>query len=577
MPMLLRLLRRFMAPYRGALAGVVLLQLVATGGMLLLPSLNADIIDNGVATGDIDYIVRTGLLMLVISAVEVGAATGAVYFAARAAMGFGRDVRLALVRNVGRFSAREFGTFGAPSLITRNTNDVQQVQMLVLMTCTIVVTSPIMGIGGVIMAIRQDPGTSLVLVVAVPVLIFTMVTLIALMLPGFRVMQKRIDSVNRVLREQITGIRVIRAFVRDETEKARFDGANDDLTATALRVGRVNSVLYPAVLLISNVSTVGVLWVGAHRIDSGAMQVGSITAMITYIAQILMAVLMTSFVAIMAPRAAVCAERILDVLDTEPTVSSPAEPVRELPPRVTLELRNAGFSYPGADAPVLSGVSFRADPGSTTAIIGGTGSGKSTLMRLVPRLIDVTAGQVLVAGVDVRALDTDVLRSRIAVVPQKAYLFSGTIADNLRYGRADATDDELWHALEVAQAADFVHRTEDGLNTVLSQGGTTVSGGQRQRLAIARALVRRPAIYLFDDAFSALDPATDARLRAALEPETRDACVLIVAQRVSTVQDADRIVVLDNGVMVDSGTHLGLLGRCRTYSEIVESQRMATV
>lgn len=576
MSMLLRLLRRFLAPYRGALTAVVLLQLVATGGMLLLPSLNADIIDRGVAVGDIGYITRTGLLMLGISAVEIGASIGAVYFAARAAMGFGRDVRSALVRQVGTFSAREFGTFGAPTLITRNTNDVQQVQMLVLMTCTIVVMSPIMGIGGVIMALREDPGTSLVLVVAVPVLIFTMAALIALMLPGFRVMQKRIDVVNRVLREQITGIRVIRAFVRDETERARFDRANDDLTATALRVGRVNSVLYPAVLLISNVSTVAVLWVGGLRIDAGAMQVGSITAMITYIAQILMAVLMTSFVAIMAPRAAVCAERILEVLDTEPTVTTPADPVRALPPRITLELRNAGFSYPGADAPVLSGVSFRADPGTTTAVIGGTGSGKSTLMRLIPRLIDVTDGRVLLSGIDVRAVDTEVLRSRIAVVPQKAYLFSGTIADNLRYGRADATDDELWHALEVAQAADFVRDTPDGLNTVLSQGGTTVSGGQRQRLAIARALVRKPSIYLFDDAFSALDPATDARLRAALAPETRNACVLIVAQRVSTVQDADRIIVLDNGTMVDSGTHLGLLGRSRTYSEIVESQRMAT-
>ncbi|UYP19236.1 ABC transporter ATP-binding protein/permease [Rhodococcus sp. Z13] len=575
--MLLRLLRRFLAPYRGALLAVVLLQLVATGGMLLLPSLNADIIDRGVAVGDVGYITRTGMTMLGISAVEIAASIGAVYFAARAAMGFGRDVRLALVRSVGRFSAREFGTFGAPSLITRNTNDVQQVQMLVLVTCTIVVTSPIMAFGGVIMALREDVGTSLVLVVAIPVLIFTMVTLIALMLPGFRVMQTRIDVVNRVLREQITGIRVIRAFVRDETERGRFDVANDDLTATALRLGRVNAVLYPAVLLISNVSTVAVLWVGGHRIADGQMEVGSITAMITYIAQILMAVLMTAFVAILAPRASVCAERILDVLETEPTVTAPADPVRGLPPRVTLELREAGFSYPGADAPVLSGVSFLADPGSTTAIIGGTGSGKSTLMRLVPRLIDVTAGQVLVGGVDVRALDPEELRARIAVVPQKAYLFSGTVADNLRYGRADATDDELWHALEVAQAADFVHRMPEGLGTVLSQGGTTVSGGQRQRLAIARALVRRPSIYLFDDAFSALDPATDARLRAALEPETRDACVLIVAQRVSTVQDADRIVVLDNGVMVDVGSHLGLLGRCETYAEIVESQRMATL
>lgn len=575
--MLIRLLRRFLAPYKGALAAVVLLQLVATGGMLLLPSLNADIIDEGVAAGDVDFIMRTGLLMLAISAVEIGASVGAVYFAARAAMSFGRDVRLAVVQRVGEFSAREFGTFGAASLITRNTNDVQQVQMLVLMTCTIVVTSPIMAIGGIFMALREDPGTSLVLVVAVPVLVFTMVSLILLMLPGFRVMQKRIDGVNRVLREQITGIRVVRAFVRDETERARFERANDDLTATALRVGRVNSLLYPAVLLIANASTVAVLWVGGHRVDAGEMQVGSITAMITYVAQILMAVLMASFIAIMTPRATVCAERLLEVLDTEPTVASPPDPVRQLPARVSVEFRGAGFSYPGADAPVLRGISFRADPGTTTAIIGGTGSGKSTLMRLLPRLIDATEGQVLVGGTDIRALDTEVLRSRIAVVPQKAYLFSGSIADNLRYGRPDATDAELWHALEVAQAAEFVHATPDGLNTEISQGGTTVSGGQRQRLAIARALVRRPSIYLFDDAFSALDPATDGRLRAALEPETRNACVLIVAQRVSTVQDADRIVVLDNGTIVDVGTHLGLLGRCDTYFEIVESQRMASV
>ncbi|TCN49078.1 ATP-binding cassette subfamily B protein [Rhodococcus sp. SMB37] len=575
--MLVRLLRRFLVRYKGSLIAVVVLQLAATTGMLLLPSLNADLIDQGVAVGDIDYILRTGLLMLGISAVEVACSMGAVYFAARAAMSFGRDVRLALVQRVGGFSAREFGTFGAPSLITRNTNDVQQVQMLVLMTCTIVVMSPIMGVGGIIMALREDVGASLVLAVAVPALILTMVVLIALMLPGFRVMQIRLDGVNRVLREQVSGIRVVRAFVRDDTEKARFDRANDDLTATALRVGRVNSVLYPAVLLIANVSTVAVVWVGGARIDSGAMQVGSITAMITYVAQILMAVLMSSFIAMMMPRASVCAGRILEVLDTEPTVAAPAEPVRELGTHIDVELRGAGFSYPGADAPVLRDISFRAEPGTTTAIIGGTGSGKSTLMRLIPRLIDVTDGQVLVAGVDVRRLDPEVLRSRISVVPQKAYLFSGTIADNLRYGRADASDDELWHALEVSQAADFVHAMPDRLESVLSQGGTTVSGGQRQRLAIARALVRKPSIYLFDDAFSALDPATDARLRAALEPETRNACVFIVAQRVSTVQDADRIVVLDGGAMVASGTHLGLLGRSPTYAEIVESQRMAAV
>lgn len=572
--MLIRLLRRFLLRYRGSLVTVVLLQLVSTAALLQLPALNADLIDNGVARGDVDYIVRTGLVMLAVATVEIACSIGAVYFAARAAMSFGRDVRLAVVQQVGRFSSREFGKFGASTLITRNTNDIQQVQMLVLMVCTVVVTSPIMAIGGVIMALREDLGTSLVLAVSVPALVLTMVVIVMLILPGFRVMQRRIDTVNRVLREQVTGIRVVRAFVRDNTEQARFGRANDDLTATSLRVGRVNSVLYPAVMLIANVSTIGVVWVGGHRIDEGAMQVGSITAMITYVGQILMAVLMSAFVAVMLPRATVCAERILEVLDTEPTVAAPPNPITVMPETVTLEVRNGGFSYPGADAPVLRGVSFRAEPGTTTAIIGGTGSGKSTLMRLIPRLIDVTEGQVLVSGTDVRAFDPAVLRSRIAVVPQQAYLFSGTIADNLRYGRADATDEELWHALEIAQAADFVHAMPDRLGAMVSQGGTTVSGGQRQRLSIARALVRRPAVYLFDDSFSALDAATDARLREALIPETRDACVILVAQRVSTVQDADNIIVLDEGAMVDAGTHLGLLGRCRTYSEIVESQRM---
>ncbi|WP_072815617.1 ABC transporter ATP-binding protein [Rhodococcus zopfii] len=575
--MLVRLLRRFLTPHRGALAAVVVLQLVSTVAMLILPGLNADIIDNGVARGDIGYIMRTGGIMLVIAAFEVACAIGAVYFAARTAMSVGRDIRLSLVRRVGQFSAREYGKFGAASLITRNTNDVQQIQMLVMMTCTIFVIAPIMGVGAIVMALREDRGTSVVVAVAVPVLILTILGLMALMLPSFRVMQVKIDNVNRVLREQITGIRVVRAFVRDDSERARFDEANADLTATALRVGRINAVLYPAVILIANASTVAVLWVGGHRIGNGDMEIGSLTALITYVTQILLAVLMASFVALMAPRAAVCADRILEVLDTEPSVSRAENAVSTLSRPVTVELKGVGFSYPGADAPVLHDITFRAEPGTTTAIIGGTGSGKTTLMRLIPRLIDVTSGSIEVGGIDVRNLDPAVLRSEIGVVPQKAYLFSGTIAENLRYGRPDATDDELWHALEIAQGADFVAAMPDKLEMVLAQGGTTVSGGQRQRLAIARALVRRPSIYLFDDAFSALDPATDARLREALVPETRDACVLIVAQRVSTVQDADRIIVLDDGAVVGSGTHLELLSDCSEYVEIVESQRMAAV
>ncbi|MDO1480453.1 ABC transporter ATP-binding protein [Rhodococcus ruber] len=572
--MLVRLLLRFLRPHRGALLAVVLLQTVATGTMLILPALNADLIDYGVARGDIGYILTTGAVMLAISSVQIGCSIGSVYFAARTAMAVGRDVRLAVLRRVGEFSAREFGRFGAPSLITRNTNDVQQVQMLVLMSCTIVVMAPIMGIGGIVMALREDVGTSLVLVAAVPVLAITMFVLIARMVPAFRVMQVRIDAVNRILREQITGIRVVRAFVREPTERERFEVANGELTDTALHVGRINALLFPLVMLIANATSVAVLWFGGHRIDTGDMQVGSLTALLSYIMQILMAVMMTSFVAMMAPRAAVCAERILDVLDTESSLPTPARPVRTLATPVTLELRSAAFAYPGADAPVLRDVTFRAEPGSTTAVIGGTGSGKTTLLRLIPRLIDVTAGAVLVGGTDVRELDPQVLRSAIGLVPQRAYLFSGTVAENLRYGRADATDDELWHALEVAQAADFVRAMPEGLDTLVAQGGTTVSGGQRQRLAIARALVRRPSIYLFDDAFSALDQATDARLREALFPETRDACVVVVAQRVSTVLDADRIVVLDGGAVVGSGTHLELLVSCPTYAEIVESQRM---
>jgi ATP-binding cassette subfamily B protein len=496
-----------------------------------------------------------------------------VYFGARAAMGFGRDVRRAVMHQVGSFSSREFGRFGAPSLITRNTNDVQQVQMLVVMSCTILVMAPIMCIGGIAMSIREDVGLAWILAVTVPVLGLSMGFVISRMVPAFREMQTRIDGVNRVLREQITGIRVVRAFVRERSEIERFETANEQLTQTALRVGRLTAIMFPLVMVIANITSVAVIWFGGHEIDSGSMQIGSLTAMLSYIMQILMSVMMASFIAMMAPRATVCAERIGEVLATESTVVPPAEPVTRIEHPGVVELRDAQFKFPGADEPVLRDISFRAEPGKTTAIIGGTGSGKTTLLSLIPRLIDATAGTVTVSDVDVRRLDLDVLRSGIGLVPQRPYLFSGTVATNLRYGKPDASDEELWHALEIAQAADFVRAMPEGLDTPIAQGGTTVSGGQRQRLAIARALVRRPSIYLFDDSFSALDLTTDARLRAALEPETADACVILVAQRVSTIVEADQIVVLEDGAIVGIGTHDHLLDTCPCYVEIVESQR----
>ncbi len=548
-------------------------QFVATGAALYLPSLNADLIDDGVTQGDIGYIASTGSVMLAVTVVQVLCSVGSVYFGARAAMGFGRDVRGAIVARVGSFSAREMGTFGAPSLITRSTNDVQQVQMLVVMSCPILVMAPIMCIGGIVMAVRLDGGLALVLAVTVPVLAAVMTVVIAKMIPAFRQMQTRIDAVNRILREQITGIRVVRAFVREGFEESRFADANERLTDTALRVGRLMALMFPSVMLIANVTSVAVIWFGGHRIESGDMQVGALTAMLAYIMQILMSVMMASFIAMMAPRAAVCADRIGEVLGTEPTVRAPSDPVTALREPGVVEFRAAEFTFPGADDPVLRDITFRAQPGETTAIIGGTGSGKSTLLSLVPRLMDVTGGTALVGGVDVRQLDLDVLRSGIGFVPQRPYLFSGTVASNLRYGAPDATDEELWHALRVAQAADFVAKMPNGLESPIAQGGTTVSGGQRQRLAIARALVRRPDVYLFDDSFSALDLETDARLRAALAPETLTATVIVVAQRVSTIIDADRIVVLEDGAIVGLGTHSELLETCHEYAEIVESQR----
>ena len=570
--MLIRLLRTYLRPYRRELTAVVLLQLVGTIASLYLPSLNGDIIDQGVARGDTGYIGRVGGWMLLVSLVQIACSIAAVYFGARTAMSFGRDLRAGIFRRVGEFSGREVGRFGAPSLITRTTNDVQQVQMLVVMTCTLLVIAPIMCVGGIIMAVREDVGLSWLVLVAVPVMVLTIGLIIRRMMPQFRLMQERIDVVNRVLREQITGIRVVRAFVREPYETRRFGAANTDLTDTALRVGRLMALIFPIVMLVFNASSVAVLWFGAARIDAGQLQVGALTAFLQYLVQILMSVMMATFMAMMVPRAAICADRIAEVLDTETSVRPPARPVTPAPGAGELEFRSATFRYPGAEVPVLRDISFTARPGQTTAIVGSTGAGKTTLLSLVPRLFDVTGGAVLLGGVDVRELDVDVLWSRIGLVPQRPYLFSGTIASNLRHGNPEATDEELWRFLEIAQARDFVEAMPGGLDAAIAQGGTNVSGGQRQRLAIARALVRRPGVYLFDDSFSALDLGTDARLRAALGPVTRDAVVVIVAQRVSTILAADQIVVLEDGEVVGVGRHDQLIRTCPTYAEIVASQ-----
>ncbi len=572
--MLVRLLRRFLRPSAGLLAAVVVFQAIQAVASLYLPSLNADIIDDGVADGDIGEILRLGGWMLGVTVVQIAAAIAAAYYGARTAMLLGRDVRLALFRRVGAFSSREVAVFGAPSLITRTTNDVQQVQMLVLMACTMLVPTPILAVGGVVFAVREDPGLAWVIAVAVPVMLVAVLLVTSRMGPHFQLLQARIDTVNRVLREQLTGIRVIRAFVREPQESARFARANAEVTESAMRTGRLFASIFPAVTLVLNVSSVAVVWFGASRVQDGELEVGSLIAFLSYLVQILTAVMLASLLALMLPRAAVSAGRIGEVLSTEPSVVPPADPVSPAAPTGTVELRGATFTYPGAERPVLRDVGFTARPGRTTAVVGSTGAGKTTLITLVPRLVDVTAGAVLVDGVDVRDLAPSHLWNRVGLVEQKAFLFSGTIATNLRYGRPAASDDDLWAALEIAQAADFVRALPERLDAPVTQGGTNLSGGQRQRLGIARALVARPQVYLFDDAFSALDTATDARLRAALAREVAEATVIVVAQRVATIVDADLIVVLEDGAVVGQGTHAELLGSCPEYAEIVASQAL---
>lgn len=573
--MLWTLLVRYLRPAWPLIIAVIVFQLAQSIASLLLPTLNADIIDNGVVTGDIGYIWSTGGLMLVISLVQVVCAVIAVYFGSRLAMGMGKDLRADVFHRVVAFSQREVGNFGAPSLITRNTNDVQQVQMLVQVSATLMVSAPMLAIGGVIMAIRQDPGLSWLMAVAVPVLLILVSLIVVRMVPAFTVMQQRIDRVNQIMREQLTGIRVVRAFVREDHERQRFDVASRDVMATGLRAGNLMALMFPVVMLVLNVSSVAVIWFGAFQVQNDGVEIGTLFAFLTYIMQILMGVMMATFMFVMIPRAAVCAKRIGEVLDTEPSVEPPAEAVSAPMPRGRVEFSHVDFAYPGAQDAVLHDITFTVEPGTTTAIIGSTGSGKSTLIGLVPRLFDVTAGEVRVDGVDVRSYDPDDLWARLGLVPQRAFLFSGTVASNLRYGDAAADDASLWRALELAQARSFVEAFPLGLDAPIAQGGTNVSGGQRQRLAIARALVKNPPIFIFDDSFSALDLRTDAALRRALDTELPDATRLVVAQRVSTIQHADQIVVLDHGRIVGIGTHEELVETCETYREIVDSQLSA--
>jgi ATP-binding cassette subfamily B protein len=566
-----------MKPYWGQFALVVVFQCASTIASLYLPRLNALIINNGLVKGDTHYIWVRGGYMLAVAAGQIVCQVCSVFFGARLAMGLGRDLRFAIFEHALDFSEREMHTFGAPSLITRNTNDVQQVQQLVFMTCAMILGAPITMCGGVYMALRTNVSMSWLIVVSVVFLAIVAGVALTLMRPLFPIMQKRIDAINRILREHITGIRVVRAFVREKNEATRFAEANDNLMQMGLKAGRIMMTLFPFVMLILNMATVGVIFFGGHQIDEGGLEIGDLTAFMSYLMQILMSVMMAVMMLVIVPRAAACSERIMEVLDAANSVTPPDHPVTPTPTAQTpaASFRHVEFRYPGAEAALLEDVTFDLRHGETTAIIGATGSGKTTLVNLLPRLYDVTSGAVEVDGVDVRQLAPEELWARLATVPQKAYLFSGTVASNLRYGRPDATDDELWHALEVAQARDFVEEMEGGLDADIAQAGTNVSGGQRQRLSIARALVKQPSIYIFDDSFSALDVATDARLRQALAGETGNAAVLIVAQRVSTIRQADQILVLDDGAIVGRGTHEELLETCPTYAEIVESQLSA--
>ena len=570
--MLWALLRQYARPYRWLLATVAVFQLISTLASLYLPTVNAAIIDEGVAKGNLRIIVELGGVMLAVTALQVVCAIGAVFFGSRAGTGVGRDLRSAIFGHVIGFSAEETARFGASSLLTRTTNDVQQIQMLVQMTCTMLITAPIMSIGGIFMALHQDAGLSWLLLVSVPILAAANYWIVSHLLPIFRRMQRLIDGINRVMREQLSGIRVIRAFAREPFERDRFAQANEALADTALEAGRWQALMLPTTTLVINISSVALIWFGGLRIDAGQMQVGSLIAFLSYFMQILMAVLLATFILVAIPRASVCADRIGEVLSTEPQITSPSQPVRPSAIEGEIRMDGASFSYPGAERAVLQDVSLTARPGTTTAIVGSTGSGKSTLVALICRLYDVTAGSVRIDGIDVRDFDTEQLWAAIGVVPQRGYLFSGTVADNLRYGKADATDDEMWRALEVAAADDFVRAHADGLDMRVAQGGINFSGGQRQRLAIARAVIRRPAIYLFDDAFSALDVQTDARVRAALREVAADSTVVIVSQRISTVAQADQIVVVDDGQVLGVGTHETLLAQCPEYAEFADSQ-----
>ena len=570
-----RLIFTHLKPYWRELLAILVLQVLATAMSLYLPNLNAQIIDDGVVKGDTDLIWRSGALMLLFSLVQAAGQIGATWFGALTAMSLGRDLRAAIFDRALSFSTREMRDFGASSLLTRNTNDVLQVQTIVQTTLTIIVSAPIMMVGGFVMAVREDFGLSWIIAVSVAVLGVAVSLLVIFVSPLFQRMQTNLDNLNRVLREQISGIRVIRAFIREDHESRRFEGANEDVYSVTLRASRWMVLLFPIAMFMVNISSVAVIWFGAFRIDSGNIQIGQMTAFLNYLIQILISVMMSTMLLFLAPRSAVSADRILEVLDTEPTVAPPADPVAPQELTGVVEFRDVTFTYPGAEDPVLANVSFTLAPGRTTAIIGSTGSGKSTLVNLIPRLYDVSSGEVLVDGVDVRRLDPDALWSRIGLVPQKPYLFSGTVASNLLYGRPDATPEQMWEALRIAQAADFVEKLDGGLAAHIAQGGTNVSGGQRQRLSIARALVKEPAVYVFDDSFSALDVATDARLRAALAPATADRATLIVAQRVATIRGADEILVLEHGRIVGRGTHDELLASNATYQEIVDSQLSA--